>query len=132
MKGGKNSPSQIRETKFPPFSLSTLPLNKSIVANSSHSSLMNSSDLRHLKQHQSSQKYFLKRNATRVRHMATQKISGPWIKLKTMAMYWKDVICSNERVNVSHQIAMTMKNFVNKSKLQRKKERESKWAFFAR
>ena len=85
----------------------SLLFNRSIVDNSWHSSSINSSDL-HLKQHTSSQKYFLKRKATRVRHMATQKMRGPCIRLKTMPMYLKGAIWSSDRVNKSHQIAMTM------------------------
>ena len=72
--------------------------NKSIVASSWHSSLMNSSDLKHLKQHQSSQKYFLNRKATRVRHMATQNMSGPCNRLNTIPMYFRDVICKSDMV----------------------------------
>ena len=78
---------------------------------------INSSDLKHLKQQISSQKYFLNRNATRVRHIATQKIRGPCIRLKTIPMYLKAVIWSKDNVNINHQMAMTMKNLVNKSKL---------------
>ena len=61
--------------------------------------------------------YFLKRKATWVRHMATQKMRSPCIRLKTMPMHLKGAIFSSDRVNISHQMAMAMKNLVNKSKL---------------
>ena len=93
---------------------STLLRSMSMVANSWHSSLMNSSDL---KQHQSPQKYFLKRKATLVRHMATQNTAGPSTKLKMIPVYLREAYWKRDRVWNNHHIPITTRNLVNKSKL---------------
>ena len=98
----------------------------SMTASSSHSSLINSSSLKHPKQHQSWQKYFLNKKATLVRHMDTQNIKGPCKRLKTMPIYFKAGMSVSDIVWKTHHIPMTMRNLVKRSKLKKWKMWNSK------
>ena len=73
--------SRLAASPPPASSLSTLSFMVSMVASSVAGSSMKSLwPLQQLMQHESAQKYFLKRKMTRVRHMATTNIIGPWKK----------------------------------------------------